>query len=132
VRFRERTAEGGWLTKELVAWHTALERCWVHLHFGTVQVQREDEHWRFQVQVYLGEVDPASVRVEVYADPWEGQDGVCEPMAQGEPLPGAVHGYLYRGSVPATRPADHFTPRIIPMHPAARVPLEASQILWLR
>jgi starch phosphorylase len=70
--------------------------------------------------------------VELYADPWEGQGAVCEPMTRGKPLTGAVQGYLYGGHVPATRPADHFTPRIIPIHPAARVPLEASQILWLR
>ncbi|MGH8064275.1 MAG: hypothetical protein ACRERE_03350 [Candidatus Entotheonellia bacterium] len=122
TRFRDRTADGGRLASELVAWHTALERCWPQLHFGMVQVQRENEHWRVQVPVYLGEVDPAWVRVELYADPGEGQDGMCEPMVRGESLPGAVQAYLYRGSVPATRPADHFTPRIIPAHAAARVP----------
>jgi starch phosphorylase len=130
TRFRERTKDGGRLTRELVTWHTALERCWPQLHFGTVQVQREDKRWHVQVQVYLGDMDPAWVRVELYADPWDGQEVVCEPMVRGESLPGAVHGYLYRGSVPAMRPAAHFTPRIIPMHPAACVPLEASHILW--
>jgi starch phosphorylase len=132
ARVRERTADGGRLASALVAWHATLERYWPQLHFGTVQVQRKEKHWHFQVQVYLGEVDPAGVRVELYAKPWEGQDGVCAPMVQGESLPGAVHGYLYCGSVPATRLAEHFTPRIIPMHPAARMPLEASQILWQR
>jgi glycogen phosphorylase len=132
ARFRERTADGGRLASELVAWHTALERYWPQLHFGTVQVQREDERWSVWVQVYLGEMDPAWVRVELYADPWKGQEAVYEPMVRDEPLPGAVHGYLYRGSIPAMRPAEHFTLRIIPMHPAACVPLEASHILWQR
>jgi starch phosphorylase len=132
ARFRERTAEGGRLAKELVVWHMALEQHWPQLHFGAVQIQQEEDCWRIQVPLYLGELDPASVRVELYADPWEGQGAVCEPMTRGKPLTGAVQGYLYGGHVPATRPADHFTPRIIPIHPAARVPLEASQILWLR
>jgi len=115
-----------------LAWETALRRHWSALHFGAVQEHREGERWRFQVPVYLGEVDPTWVRVELYADPWEGQEAVCEPLVRGEPLTGAVHGYCYRGSIPATRPADHFTPRIIPMHPAAQVPLEDSHILWQR
>ena len=82
--------------------------------------------------MYLGKINPVFVRVELYADPWEDQEAVCEAMVRGEPLPGVIDGYLYRGSVPATRPADHFTPRIIPVHPGARVPLEASHILWQR
>jgi glycogen phosphorylase len=108
-------------------------RCWhprVHQpSVGAAQVQRDDR-WRIQAPVYLGELGPARVRVELYADPWEGQEAVREPMVRGEPLPGAVHGYLYCGSVPATRPAEHFTVRIVPMHPAARVPLEANHIRW--
>lgn len=130
--FRARTADGARLASELLAWQTVLGQHWPQLHFGTVQVQRQDDQWHFQVPVYLSEVDPAWVRVELYADPWETQAAVCEPLARGEPLPGAVNGYLYQGSVPATRPADHFTPRIIPAHPAAQVPLEDSHILWQR
>jgi len=132
ARFRHRSACGARFAKELVAWHTALEQSWPQLHFGMVQVQREDNRWRIQVPVFLGEIDPVFVRVELYADPWEDQEAVCEPMVRGEPLPGAIHGYLYRGSVPAMRPVDHFTPRIISAHPGARVPLEAGFILWQR
>jgi starch phosphorylase len=45
-------------------------------------------------------------------------------------LIGAVNGYLFSGRVPATRPASHYTPRVIPDHPQAAVPLEVAQILW--
>ena len=95
--------------------------------FGAVEVQRNDDRWCIQVPVYLGAIDPVFVRVELYADRWQGHDAVCQPMLRGEPLPGAITGTLYGGSVPATWPAEHFTPRIIPMHPAACVPLEASR-----
>ncbi len=131
-RLRQRLADGGRLAQELCAWHTALERYWPQVHFGRVEVQRQEDRWDFRVAVYLGELDPACVRVELYADPAEGQPAVCVPMCQGESLPGAVHGFLYRGSVPASRPAEHFTPRLVPWHPAARVPLEAGHILWQR
>jgi len=131
-RLRQRQANGGRLAQELCAWHTALERYWPQVHFGRLEVQRQEDRWNFRVAVYLGELDPVCVRVELYADPAEGQAAVCVPMCRGESLPGAVHGFLYHGSVPASRPAEHFTPRLVPWHPAARVPLEAGHILWQR
>jgi starch phosphorylase len=130
--FRDRTADAARLGRELVAWHKALEQSWPQLHFGQLQVERHEERWHIRVPVYLGMLDPTFVRVELYADAWEGQDVVQAPMVRGEPLSGAVNGYLYGGCVPATRPAEHFTPRIIPRHPAAHVPLEANYILWQR
>lgn len=132
TKLRNRTADGARLARELFAWHTALEAYWPELRFGSVKVEQEDGRWAFQAPVYLGEMDPTAVRVELYADAAEGHDVTCEPMLQGEKLPGAVNGYLYRGRVPATRAVDHFTLRIIPVHPAAEIPLEAHQILWQR
>jgi starch phosphorylase len=52
-------------------------------------------------------------------------------MTRGERLPDAS-GYVYSARVPAERPAADYTPRIIPHHPEAAVPLEAPQILWER
>ena len=44
----------------------------------------------------------------------------------------ARKGFTYTVSVPATREAGDYTPRLIPDHPDALVPLEASEILWQR
>ncbi len=41
-------------------------------------------------------------------------------------------GGVYRASVPASRPARDYTPRIVPHHPEARVPMEVAQIQWSR
>jgi starch phosphorylase len=41
-------------------------------------------------------------------------------------------GFLYTASVKTNRPASDFTPRLIPYHPSASVPLEAGQITWLK
>jgi hypothetical protein len=57
-----------------------LEQAWPHLQFGAVEVQRNDDRWCIQVPVDLGAIDPVFVRVELYADPWEGHDAVCQPM----------------------------------------------------
>jgi starch phosphorylase len=42
----------------------------------------------------------------------------------------AARAYVYGGSVPATRPAADFTPRVVPDFPEAMIPLEARHILW--
>jgi len=54
------------------------------------------------------------------------------PMTRSQSLVGAVGGYLYTATVPATRPAADFTPRLVPFKDGVFVPLEASQILWQR
>lgn len=42
------------------------------------------------------------------------------------------HGYQYSVSLPATRALGDYTPRLLPRHPIASVPLEAQEILWQR
>ncbi|HQZ40588.1 MAG TPA: hypothetical protein PLH72_16270 [Vicinamibacterales bacterium] len=51
-------------------------------------------------------------------------------MTRTERLPGTPGGFEYTGQVPASRPAHDFTPRLVPFHPDASVPLEAPFILW--
>jgi starch phosphorylase len=80
------------------------------------------------VQAYLDELDPAAVRVELYAD----GAPVAVVMKRGETLVGSMNAYRFTASVPADRPATDFTPRIVPFHSAASVPLEAGQILWYK
>jgi starch phosphorylase len=75
---------------------------------------------------------PEAVRVELYAEALNGEAPERHAMMRGAQLVGAVHGYMYWAQVPSLRPATDYTPRIIPFHPEAMVPLEAPQILWYR
>jgi starch phosphorylase len=129
---RRRTGDGGATVRSLLAWRTALERDWHSIRFGNVDVQSVDDRWSFRVQVYLGEVEPDWVRVELYADPPGEGPPVRVAMKPETILPGAVHGAVYRAEVQADRPATDFTPRVIPFHPEALIPLESSLILWQR
>lgn len=86
----------------------------------------------FQLPVYLNEMVSETVRVELYADALNGKAPEHHAMRRGAQLVGAAHGYVYSAQVPSSRPATDYTPRIIPSHPDAMVPLEASQILWQR
>lgn len=132
ARFRKRTAEGSKLAQELLAWHDTLNRYWASVRFGAMRVKRGGNLWHFAVSVYLGELDPRSVRVELYADPVEGHGAVREPLATSEVGGGSPGWYQYHGAIEAARPAEHFTPRLIPLHPEAGIPQEVQHILWLR
>jgi starch phosphorylase len=130
--FRARAQNGAELAKELHTWQSALQQYWAEVHIGNVQVEKKDDQWFFEAPVYLGRLDPALVRIELYADAVDKEGPFRQPMIQGNKLIGAVNGYVYSGGVPATRPAEHFSLRIVPAHPAARVPLEEPHILWQR
>ena len=130
--YQRRGAQKGCLAKELQLWWTKLQTHWHEVHFGNLDVSQDGDQWVFRVQVYLGTVLPQWVRVELYADA-VGDDAPCRQVFdQGDKISGAINSYLYQTIVSASRPAVHFTPRIIPYHPEALIPLEAPLILWQR
>lgn len=133
--YRQRIANGARLAHELADWQERLDVNWRGLRFGRLAVSKEDESMRFQVEAYLGDLSPDDVHVELYANPLGGQEQeepVKTVMDRLEPLAGAVNGFLYCATVAANRPAEDYTPRIVPYHPKAFIPMEDSHILWLR
>jgi starch phosphorylase len=130
--YRKRAAERGAWGKEVRQWQRTLARHWSAVHLGNLRVETNDGCHVLQLPVYLGEIPPEAVRVELYADPCDGGGPAHYEMQRDHRLVGAMNGYLYTGQVPASRPAADYTPRIIPHHPDAAVPLEAPQILWQR
>ncbi len=130
--YRKRAAEKGALGVEILAWGRDLAAHWPAARFGAVRVETRNDQHRFAVQVHLGELDPEAVRVELFADPLDGGKPVRQAMARGRKLEGAGNAYEYAAGVPASRPHADYTPRLIPQHPDAAVPLEAGEILWQR
>lgn len=128
--FRRRSADGGRLARELAAWEQGLERHWHEVHWGNVERRAQPDGWLFEVQVYLGNVSPDGVQVELYAEPQNGEAPARHVMARGAALPGMLNGYHYAIAVATPRPAMDFTPRIIAWHPEARIPAEVNLILW--
>ena len=129
--YRARSAGHGAGAVELVDWQHALEQNWSMLHFGEVQVVTDPERHTFQVEVYLGKLDSSQVRVELFANGLNGSEPERLEMLRSQPLV-AENGFIYRGQVPAARPAAEYTVRLIPQHAGAAVPLEAARILWQR
>jgi len=130
--WRKRTAGQHQLTDEINAWRQRLTCHWHMLHFGNVTHDEKDGMHIFEVQVYLDELDKDDVQIQLYAENGAKAGGECIILQQGEPLAGAVHGYVFHATFPATRPAPDYTPRIIPYHPDVIIPFEANQILWLK
>jgi len=130
--FHRRTAQDGALGKTLLNWEQTLNRHWHEIHWGNLNVREESDGWTFEVQVYLGDISPEFVQVQMYAEPIEVDEGFSVAMRQGESIAGSVNGYCYQISITTARPAEDFTPRVIPYHPEARVPSELALIQWQR
>jgi len=128
--YRRRSADGGQLAKELLAWEQQLGQHWHELHWGNVEARAEADGWSFEVHVYLGEIPPESVQVQLYAEPAEGEAEVTQVLQCRTEIPGATHGYVYQCGIVTRRPAGDFTPRVVAWHAQANTPLEAAFILW--
>jgi starch phosphorylase len=130
--YRGRAADKGAVGKQVISWQQALEQKWAKLHFGDLKVETNGAQHVFEVQVYLDDLDPNAVRVELYADGVNGEAPVRQEMKRVRQLVGAAGGYGYSATVPVGRPALDYTARAIPSHDGVAVPLESAQILWQR
>jgi starch phosphorylase len=112
-------------------WRQHIAQHWGRLKFGSIEVKTHDGMHFFRVQIYPGELSPCAFKVELYA----GQigEGVCAIQSMSAYKDADPLGpQTFLGEVSASRPATDYTPRIVPYHKNASVPLEASEILWQR
>jgi starch phosphorylase len=127
-RAAAKSAEG----RNLVDWQNTLEQKWGVLRFGEVKVEIKDEQHVFDIQVYLNDLDPKAVQVELYADGVNGGHPVRQEMKRVRQLVGASGGYVYSAAVSAARPLADYTARVIPFSDGVAIPLENARILWQR
>jgi starch phosphorylase len=128
--FRQRAENRASVGADLVAWQAELAKHWSALRVGATTVEQQGERYLFHVQVFLDHIDPDAVRVELYAEAQKDEAPITHAMNRGERLVGATSGFAYSASVPTGRPAADYTPRLVPGHVGAFVPLEAPFILW--
>jgi starch phosphorylase len=130
--YRARTADKGARGREVVDWRRTIDRAWGDLHFDKVEVTTDGDSHAFEVAGYLAGLDPAAVRVELYADGIAGAEPVRKEMTHA---PGPVSrpgGCVYRTRVSTARPAADYTVRVVPYHDGVAVPLEESRVRWLQ
>jgi starch phosphorylase len=129
--YQERAADKGAMGAKLMEWQRALERSWSDLRFGEVKVTSGDGRHAYEVQVFLGGLDPNFVRVEIYAEGPQDGERVQQEMTRARQLVN-VNGFIYTAQVPSDRPVTDYTARVIPHFPGVAVPLEIDRILWER
>ncbi|MFQ3236552.1 MAG: starch phosphorylase [Paraglaciecola sp.] len=132
LSYLARAADKGAIGVELVNWREMLKQQWGALRFGQVKQETTGEQHMFEVQVYLDDLPPTAVRVELYANGVDGGAVERVEMQRVRQLVGALNGYAYQAEVPAKRPATHYTARLIPQHQGVALPLEDEHILWQR
>ncbi|MEL5848639.1 MAG: alpha-glucan family phosphorylase [Candidatus Igneacidithiobacillus chanchocoensis] len=118
--------------EDICDWQNHLHSHWHGLRFGELYSEAGDATWQFHMHVYLDDIPPDWVRVELFANGLGADDPELHVMERAEALEGAVNGFTYRCVVPKARPVSDYTPRIVPHHPLCRVPLENPAILWYR
>ena len=129
---QRRLVDHGQLANELLQWELTLKNHWSGIHFGNSCIQELAEGPVFEVQVYLGDIDPAFVEVQLYADANVDAGAFCQKMQSGDSIAGARNGYVYHLPLPASQSQSDFTARVIPYHTDAHVPIELPLIVWQR
>jgi starch phosphorylase len=130
--YHERAGKKGEIGVDIANWRHALDQKWTAIRFGEVKLETNSAHHVFEVQVYLADLDPAAVRVELYADGIMGGAPVRQEMKRVRELVSASGGYVYSAAVSATRPPADYTARVIPHRDGVAIPLEDPRILWQR
>jgi starch phosphorylase len=130
--YHKRAADKGAVAGDVVGWKQALDGKWAALRFGRVKVQTRGEQHVFEVHLSLADLDPEAVRVELYAGGVKGGDPLRQEMKRVRRETGAPGDYVYSAQVPAVRPPEDYTPRVVPHRDGVAVPLECGRILWQR
>ncbi len=130
--YRQRLANNAAIAKDLAVWQQQLSQHWSSIYMQNYQIEASTSGYKLTLHVYLDEITVAYVRLEIYADAQETQPLFCQAMTRKLMIPGAVNGYVYEATVPADRPAEHYTPRLVPNHAHANIPFEEAHITWYR
>src|SRR5208283_4315574 len=91
--YQYRAADKGALGRQVLDWCRDLEKKWAAARFGKAKIETAAAQHLFEIQVYLGGLEPDAVQVELYADGANGSAAVRQVMARVGPLAGAVNGF---------------------------------------
>ena len=97
-----------------------------------MQAATDADRHIFEIEVYMNDLDPNAVRVEIYADGVNGGAPVRQEMKRVRQLARASGGCVYSAAVSAVRPQADYTARVIPHCDGVAIPLENARILWQR
>jgi starch phosphorylase len=128
--YAARADQNGKLGADLIDWEQKLDSGWKDLALSPLRAEKKNGGRHFEITVYLGSLDPAAIRVELFADGQNGSGPVRLAMNPGAKLPDG--GFPYSATMQTERNPADFTLRVLPHHESASIPLEANHIFWQR
>jgi starch phosphorylase len=128
--YRARAADHGAAARKAVDGRNAFAAKWASIHFGARTVETKDGRHFIRAEVFFGDANPDTLRVELCADGTKGGEPVRQEMTRLQPLATDAGGFAYSATVPADRPAPDYTARLTAHCDGLVVPLEAGWILW--
>ena len=130
LAYRKRAAAQGAMGAELIGWQTDSHNTGPTYDLARRPLIRKTGSIFSRFKSFLTSSILEAVAVELYAEAKNGHAQTREPAARGDHLVGSANGFTYSARIPATRPVADYTPRLVPHHDGAFVPLEAPLILW--
>lgn len=112
-------------------WQQTFNKNWQQLRFGELKVETMHDVYRFSVELALHDLDPDSVKVELYANGASGTTPICYTMLKEKTKPSPDNRHLYAVEIPALHPVTFYTPRAIPKPmESLATKLELPFVLW--
>jgi starch phosphorylase len=111
-------------------WSQQLMAHWSSLHIGNPVMTKTENGMQFVVPVYLGEIAPITVQVEMFAEETGGSPPDIVVLHRQDAIPGSVNGYLFTGSTTTSHLPEDYTARIVPRYPDVHLPIEMPLIAW--
>lgn len=128
--YHTRNRQRGQVIKQLHKWQQLLQTHWHEVHWLGRHVTAREAGFDYQLQVHLGAIPTDCIKIQLYAEPDDDQPAQCIELQKHSAIVGALGGYVYHTQVQTSRPAWHYTPRIIAWHKHAAIPNECNKILW--
>ncbi len=128
--YLDRSANKGDKGKQMTEKIDILKQKWDSVRFGEIKISTVKNQQQFNVEIFISDLDPDLLQVELFADGINGEPPVIFKMKRETKPPAQTGRYYYNASVNSVRPASDYTARLITGIPDFSVPLEASLISW--
>lgn len=130
--YRERAANKGVIAKRVINWLRKVNLNLNLVRFGNMRTENNVDYNLFEIEIFLNDLKPNDVRVELYANGINGGKPMRVEMNHRKSLPEQFGCYIFSTMAPSTRPIADFTVRVMPQRNGIAVPLESTRILWQR
>ena len=129
ANFNKRAALKGIAGRQIVNKFHEVRNKWWQMYFGHTQIEIIEGGYHFKIMVWLNSISPEDISVELFAEGLQGTPVEIIKM-EIDPLAEVQVEHECHATVITTRPASHYTARVVPCYENISVPLENNLILW--